>query len=152
MSVQDDERERELVRMFNLEWDSDHQRGGTDAVLKININQKEYSLAVEVKSTTGETVSTARDVGITHIEKWRKKLFVIGFYTSDARRPELKSSLCLTPIDMEPWITSVEQKILIDFKLAQLASKHLSLSDLFEICGEKEYYELADAKSLHKQQ
>jgi hypothetical protein len=28
MSVQDDERERELVRMFNLEWDATHQRAG----------------------------------------------------------------------------------------------------------------------------
>lgn len=152
MPVQDDERERELVRMFNLEWDPAHQRGGVDALLDIEVDGKSYRFEVEVKSSTGSTVSTARDVGMEHIQKWRRKLFVLGFYSREARRPELQHCLCLTPIDMEPWIASIEAKILIDFKLALRASRRLVLADLFEVCGEQETYSLEDAKRLHKQQ
>ena len=83
MSVQDDERERELVRVFNLAWDPAHQRAGVDAILDI-----------EVKSTTGDTVSTARDVEVEHIQRWRRMLFVIGFYTKEARRrPNIRQRL-----------------------------------------------------------
>jgi hypothetical protein len=53
---------------------------------------------------------------------------------------------------MEPWIASVEAKISTDFKLARLASRRLVLSDLFEVCGEKDAYSIEDAKRLHKQQ
>jgi hypothetical protein len=152
MPVQDDERERELVRMFNLDWDPAHQRGGVDAVLEITAGERRYRLEVEVKSTTGSTVSTARDVGMEHIRKWRRKLFVIGFYSREARRPELLKCLCLTPVDMEPWIASIEAKMQIDSKLALLSSRRLTLDDLFDVCGQKETYSLDDAKRLHKQQ
>ena len=152
MSVQDDERERELVRMFNLDWDPAHQRAGVDALLDIDVDGRPCRLEVEVKSSTGTTVSTARDVGMEHIQKWRRKLFVIGFYSKEARRPELQRCLCLTPIDMEPWIASIEAKILIDFKLARHASERLVLADLFDVCGKKETYSLDDARRLHKQQ
>jgi len=152
MPVQDDERERELVRMFNLDWDPAHQRAGVDAVLEVDVDGQSFRFEVEVKSSTGSTVSTARDVGMEHIQKWRRKLFVIGFYSKEARRPELQHCLCLTPFDMEPWIASIEAKILIDFKLALRASRRLVLADLFEVCGEQETYSLEDAKRLHKQQ
>ncbi len=152
MPVQDDERERELVRMFNLDWDPAHQRAGVDAVLDVDVNERTYRFEVEVKSSTGSTVSTARDVGMEHIQKWRRKLFVIGFYSKEARRPELVHCLCLTPLDMEPWIASIEAKILIDFKLAQRASGRLVLADLFDVCGKRQTYSLGDAKRLHKQQ
>lgn len=152
MPVQDDERERELVRVFNLDWDSAHQRGGADALLDVRIDGKTYQFEVEVKSTTGTTVSTARDVGMDHIQKWRKMIFVIGYYTKEARRPELKSCLCLTPVDMEPWIASIEQKISTDFKIADKASHRLTMLDLFDVCGEKKSYSIEDAKKLHKMQ
>lgn len=152
MPVQDDERERELVRLFNLRWDPAHQRAGVDAVLPLEVDGRRYNFDVEVKSTTGSTVSTARDVGMDHIQRWRRMLFVVGFYTKEARRPELLRCLCLTPVDMEPWIASIESKILIDFKLANRSSMKLDLEDLFDVCGEQETYSVADAKRLHKQQ
>ena len=152
MPVQDDERERELVRMFNLEWDPSHQRAGVDALLHVNIDGVPIAFEVEVKSSTGETVATARDVGLDHIEKWRRKLFVIGFYTKEARRPELLRCLCLTPIDMEPWIAEIEEKTLVDFELARLTPSRLTMPDLFKICGKKESYTIEDAKRLHKRQ
>lgn len=152
MPVQDDERERELVRMFNLDWDPLHQRAGNDAILDIQVKDRSYRFEVEVKSSTGRTVSTARDVGMEHIQKRRRKLFVIGFYSRTAGRPELQHCLCLTPLDMEPWIASIEAKISIDFRLAHLASRKLELADLFEVLGEQDTYSVTDAKRLHKQQ
>ena len=76
MPVQDDERERELVRMFNLNWDPAHQRAGVDAVLDMEVNGQRVRFDVEVKSSTGTTVSTARDVGMDHIKKWRRMIFL----------------------------------------------------------------------------
>ena len=152
MPVQDDERERELVRLFNLDWDPGHQRGGVDATLTLQTAEVTCRFDIEVKSTTKETVATARDVGMDHIRRWRTMFFVIGFYSREARRPELLHSLCLTPIDMEPWIRSVEKKIQIDFRLAERASRRLTLDDLFEVCGQQESYSVQDAKQLHKQQ
>jgi hypothetical protein len=152
MTVQDDERERELVRMFNLDWDAAHQRSGVDAILNWQVGGRACQFEVEVKSSTGTTVSTARDVGMEHIARWRSMLFVIGFYTREARRPELRHCLCLTPVDMEPWIASIESKIMPDFKLAQLGSRRLDVSDLYEICGRQDTYSIEDAKRLHKQQ
>lgn len=152
MPVQDDERERELVRMFNLEWDPSHQRAGVDAELFLSIGGENLRFEVEVKSTTGNTVSTARDVGMEHIKRWRRMMFVIGFYSREARRPELQKCLCLTPSDMEPWIASIENKILVDFKLADRAAKNLELDDLFDVCGDQSTYSLDDAKRLHKSQ
>jgi hypothetical protein len=152
MPVQDDERERELVRMFNLDWDPAHQRAGVDATLALDVDGRRVAFDVEVKSTTGGTVSTARDVGMEHIERWRRMLLVIGFYSREARRPELQRALCLTPIDMEPWIASIEAKIRVDFRIAALAARRLDMPDLFEVCGEQPSYSIEDARRLHKQQ
>lgn len=151
MTVQDDERERELCRLFNLTWDPAHQRGGTDASFTIDVRGRRYQVPVEVKSSTGETVATARDVGMEHIAKWKRVMWVIGFYTQ-VRRPELISMLCLTPADMAPWIGEIEQKIEPDFLLAQRTSRLLTLDDLHAICGEQQAYDVADAKRLHKMQ
>ena len=152
MSVQDDERERELCRTFNLSWDPAHARGGEDAHMIVSLKGHKYRLAVEVKSTTGDTVSTARDVSMEHIARWRSMFFIIGFYTRGSKRPELIRSLCLSPIDMEPWIDTIATKIEPDYKIAKLASHRLEMADLFEVCGEKPAYSLDDAKRLHKQQ
>lgn len=152
MTVQDDERERELVRLFNLKWDPAHQRAGVDAILPVTIGETDHLLEVEVKSTTGSTVSTARDVGMDHIGKWRSKLFVIGFYSKEARRPELLRSLCLTPADMAPWIDAIEAKIAIDFRIAEKSSRALTESDLLDVCGAKPHYTVSDARSVLKQQ
>jgi hypothetical protein len=152
MPVQDDERERELARLFNLVWDPSHERSGTDAFLDLAVDGNRYRIEVEVKSTTGDTVSTARDVGLEHIAKWRSKFFVIGYYTKDARRPELRHALCLSPADMEPWIASIEEKIRADFELAARAERHLTVEDLHAICGKKDVYTVDDAKRLHKNQ
>lgn len=120
--------------------------------MELVVDGEKYRLAVEVKSTTKGTVSTARDVSIEHIGRWRSMFFVIGFYTREARHPELVRSLCLTPNDLEPWISSIADKIEPDFKIARLASRRLELGDMFDVCGTKPGYTIGDARRLHKKQ
>ncbi|OIJ42298.1 hypothetical protein [Massilia timonae] len=151
MTVQDDQRERELCRTFNLHWTPGHERGGTDATFKIKIGDRTLLVPVEVKSTTGSTVSTARDVGIEHIRKWRSHFWIIGYY-SRGGRPELQKTLCLSPNDIEPWVASIEQKILPDFQIAASAARRVQMADLYAICGEKASYTISDARKLHKNQ
>ncbi|WP_119964059.1 hypothetical protein [Simplicispira lacusdiani] len=153
MTVQDDERERELVRMFNLDWDPEHQRHGVDALLRnIEVDGRRYQFEVEVKSSTDFSIGTARDFGMEHIRRWRSMLFVLGFYSKVRGRPELQKALCLTPMDMEPWIAEKEAQILIDFRLAARAPLKLELDDLFAVVGEQVTYSIGDAKKLHKLQ
>jgi hypothetical protein len=150
--VQDDAREQELVREFNLHWDPDHQRSGVDATLDIGIGPKTFRIDVEVKSTTSKGVSTARDVGIDHIQRWRRMFFVIGTYEKRGHRLALQRSLCLTPLDLEPWIAGLESYIAPDYLIAQRASARLDLPDLFVICEKQATYSVDDAKKLHKRQ
>ena len=152
MTVQVDVRERELCRALGLSWNQAHARGGEDAVLTLDVAGVGCRLSVEVKSTTGKTVSTARDVSMEHIKRWRTKLFVIGFYDHQDKRPELLRVLCLTPEDMAPWIDGIAAKIEPDYKIALRSSRHLDLTDLHDVCGKKLAYSIAEAKRLHKAQ
>ncbi|MGF6409399.1 hypothetical protein [Paraburkholderia sp. MM5482-R1] len=153
MTVQDDERERELSALFGLDWDPAHERHGVDGVLTdIAVNGAIYNFEVEVKSSTDFDIGTARDFGMAHIERWRKMLFVFGFYSKERGRPELQRCLCLTPVDMEPWLSGKEAQMLIDFKLAARVPRSLDLEDLFAVCGEQDAYSVEDAKKLHKKQ
>lgn len=151
MTVQDDARERELCRLFNLRWNREHKRDGTDAHFSVEVGGDSIEIPVEVKSTTGTSVSTARDVGMPHIKKWRSQFWVIGYYTKSSS-PDLKDSLCLTPNDIEGWVASIEKKILPDFMIASCAARRIEMSDLISICGDKEHYTIGDAKLLHKKQ
>lgn len=153
MTVQDDERERELCALFGLAWDASHQRHGVDALLKnVVVEGRTYEFEVEVKSSTDIDIGTARDFGMEHIKRWRRMLFVFGFYSKVQGRPELQRCLCLTPVDMEPWIVKKEAQMQIDFRLASRMFRKLELEDLFVVCGEKQTYSVSDAKQLMKSQ
>lgn len=153
MTVQDDARERELSALFGLDWDAAHERHGVDALLTdVVVDERTYQFEVEVKSSTDLDIGTARDFGMAHINRWRKMFFVFGFYSKTRGRPELQRSLCLTPVDMEPWLARKEAQMLIDFKLASRVPRNLELLDLFTVCGENETYSVEEAKGLHKQQ
>lgn len=107
-------------------------------------------IPIEVKSTTRDSVSTARDVGLDHIQKWRTRVWIFGFYNpSGTQRVKL---LCLKPSQMREWIDKIESYILPDFAIGKQASQSLTLEDLFVICGEKDLYTIQDARKLHKRQ
>ena len=126
------------------------ERSGVDAYLDFNANGRRYSMPIELKSTTVGSVSTARDVGLDHIEKWRSRVWVFGFYNSSGRT--LEKVLVLGPDDMEPWISRIERYIAPDFMIGERAAAKLVIDDVHVICGEKEVYTLEDARALYKRQ
>ena len=69
--IQDSVREEMLMELFGL-MDSGEGRIGADAVDK---NGRRF----ELKSGTKKSVTTARDIGLHTLEKWRGKHWLIGF-------------------------------------------------------------------------
>ena len=145
MAVQDDRREIEICNLLGLERGT--TRSGVDAYYS---SKNKKCISVEVKSTTTGSISTARDVGIDHIKKWRDRVWVIGFYSSTGTI--LERLLILGPSQMEEWIAKIEEYILPDFLIGKKSSQYLNLNDLYEICGKKTKYSLLDAEKLHKRQ
>lgn len=125
-------------------------RSGVDAYFDFDEAQVTRSCPIELKSTTTGSVSTARDVGLKHIEKWRSRIWVFGFY--DRSGTDLERVLTLGPDSMEAWIGKVESYILPDFEVGRRAAAKLDRSDLDIIFGRKRKYALEDAQALMKRQ
>ena len=148
MTVQDDEREVETREIIGLR--KGKGRSGVDAYMDFASSGRPYAVPIELKSTTVGTVATARDVGRDHIEKWRSRVWVFGFYGPGGSA--LESLLVLGPDDMEPWISRIEAYMAPDFMIGERVAAKLEMDDLHVICGEKDAYALEDAKALYKQQ
>ncbi len=148
MAVQDDRREREMCRILGLR--EGVGRSDVDAFLDFEALAKAYAVPIELKSTTNYSVSTARDVGTSHIAKWRSRVWVFGFYNSSGT--DLQKILTLGPVDMEEWIGKIESYIAPDFAIGQRIAEKLDFEDLHIVCGEKHKYNLHDAMILHKRQ
>ncbi len=142
-SFQDDVRELAMCELFRLRKDALESRSGVDAFLDFN----GMSIPFELKTTSTGPVTTVRDFGTDHIEKWKGKHWLIGFFHKGNNY-----YLYGSPCAMEPWIKSKESYIAPDIKLASLTASNLSLKDLFDTLGEKTKYTLEDAKSLQKKQ
>lgn len=150
MSVQDDARENELIALFRLR-KADTSRGGVDAVLDLPDGT---SVPFELKSTTTGNVTTVRDFGSDHIEKWSGKHWLIGLYSPVGGAQTLTGSLYASPAQMRDWIEEKRLYIEPDFRLAELAPTYLTLDDLNEVLdlGDQDSYSLRDAYRLHKRQ
>ena len=148
MAVQDDSREKEMCQLLDLR--EGEGRSEVDAFFDFEENERVHSAPIELKSTTTGSVSTARDVGPTHIAKWRSRIWIFGFYNSSGT--SLRQLLVLGPNEMESWIGKVEQYIKPDFAIGDRVAEKLDFDDLYVICEEKSKYSLEDAKSIHKRQ
>jgi hypothetical protein len=146
MAVQDDARENELRELFGLDIPKDHSRGGTDAVLALNGQEIQF----ELKSTSRGSVTTVRDFGMDHVQKWEDKHWLIGVY--DSKGKELKYSLYGSPQAMSSWIQEKKEYISTDFNLANVIDRVLGLPEMYDVIGRKEIYSLEDAQALQKRQ
>lgn len=145
MPAQDDVRENKLVDLFNLDRPPNHVRHGVDALLHVGDLEYEF----ELKSiTTGGGLTTVRDFGRDHIEKWKTKHWIVGVYSGN----DLVLCRYGSPQAMAPWIAEKWEYIRPDFELAQIAPHRLTLQDMFSVIEEKELYTLEDARRLHKLQ
>lgn len=137
--VQDDKREKELIALFDLT--SVTGRGGIDAELEIDNEVIQF----EVKSTTRQLVSTARDIDLSLINRWLPQHWIIGFYN---QQQELEYCVHATPEYMQPWIKSLEETLLRNLKLFDALLNRVDNSLVCEIVGEKESYSKEDVKNL----
>lgn len=147
MAVQDDQRELAQIELFGLSKPEGEGRSGIDAILRLDDGKE---VLFELKSMTDRSVTTARDFGHDHIEKWRNKHFLISKFSRSGAAIEY--TIYGGPSQMEPWLKQKEDYIAPDYKISGLAPSRLIMEDLFEVVGEKEVYTLQDAKALHKQQ
>lgn len=146
MAVQDDRRENEMRKLFQLAKDDAEGRSGTDATLVID----GHTIPFELKSSTEDSVTTVRDFSMDHVIKWRNKHWLFGFYEKDGI--SLKYCLYGSPEMMRPWISMMEAYIAPDLALATLLPKRLTLEDMFHVCGKKEKYSLEDVMRIQKKQ
>jgi len=144
-NFQDDLREQEMINLFDLIKDENEGRSGIDAFLELN----RTNISFELKTTSSKSgsVTTVRDFGYDHIQKWQNKHWLFGFYKEGKASYKYGS-----PALMQSWIKKKEEYIKPDFQLAKIASKNLTLEDLYLVLGEKESYSIEDAKSIQKRQ
>lgn len=144
MSFQDDQREEETRKLFELKKGENEGRIGVDAFLQKDGKTIEF----ELKTTSTGSVTTVRDFGPDHIEKWKGKHWLIGVYAKGKPKYFLYGS----PDDMKAWIDEKASYVKPDFDLAKIISKKISLEDMYLILGKKEKYTLEDAQRLQKKQ
>jgi len=149
MPVQDDAREQQMVLLFNLVVPEDRKRADIDALLELE--ELEQPLPFELKSTTGNSVSTVRDFGPEHIAKWRDLHWLFAFYGPGGDRTPLYCSYA-SPADMAPWIAEKERYVRPDLVLAQRAPQGVTESDLVQVMGQREAYSQVDARAIMKNQ
>lgn len=70
--------------------------------------------AFELKTTTGGSVSTARDVGLHTIAVWRSKYWIIGFGTNFRGGFLYRGFWIAHPSDLEPWFGDIENRLTRD--------------------------------------
>jgi hypothetical protein len=145
LTVQDDSRENEMRELFKLKKLEDSGRSGVDAVLDVGTER----FLFELKSTTNGSVTTVRDFGLEHIQKWKDKHWLIGLYN---RAQNLQETIYMSPEDMAPWIREKEQYIRLDYELANHAPNLITEKILRELLGNKNQFTLDDAKFIQKRQ
>ena len=143
-TFQDDGRENEAIRLFGLAKDEDAGRNGMDAYLKLDGRRVPF----ELKSASKSSVTTVRDFGPDHVEKWKDKHWFIGFYNKGVVGYYKYGS----PSLMAGWIKDKWDYVRTDFELADLVPSLITIEEMTSLLGEKEKYTLDDAKKVQKKQ
>lgn len=148
MPVQDDERERQMVLLFNLTVPEDRRRADVDALLELD--KRAEPVPFELKSSTGKSVSTVRDFGPDHIVKWRHLHWLFAFYGAGGQH--LRHCYYASPADMADWITDRECYVRPDMVLAEWAPRLVTAETLQQVLGDAETFSLHDARLIMKNQ
>jgi hypothetical protein len=155
VAAQDDAREFEMRTLFNLTRPEEYGRADIDAVLELKgraipADLRGKTINFELKSATGgkPNISTVRDFGFHHVEKWRKLHWLFGIYEGG----RLQYCLYGSPKAMKPWFDQMAAYIGPDVALAEHAPRFIKDSTLSAILGPAGKFTLADARRLMKNQ
>jgi len=125
--VQDDERENYMIDLFGL--DKGIGREDVDASLG--------HFKFELKSTSKGSVSTARDLGYKHLEKWKDVYWIIGNFTNHNNGFEFHDFYLLNPTQMQPWLEKIKNKIYETNKIGEIVINAARLQGIEEEILEK---------------
>lgn len=141
--------------LFNLTRPEEYGRADIDAVLELRGRTvpgalRGRTVSFELKSATGgrPTISTVRDFGLHHLEKWRELHWLFGVY----REGRLQYCLYGSPQAMKPWFDQMAAYIAPDVALAEHAGEFIDDRMLSAILGAKRTFTRSDAKRLMKNQ
>lgn len=155
MAAQDDAREREMRSLFNLTRPEEYGRSDIDAVLELKgraIPQqlRGRTLQFELKSATGgrPNISTVRDFGLHHLEKWRPLHWLFGIYEDG----KLQYCLYGSPKAMKPWFDRMAAYIAPDVALAEHARDFITTKTLTSVLGPQRRFTRDEARQLMKNQ
>jgi hypothetical protein len=160
MPAQDDARENEMRSVFNLTRPEEFGRADIDAILDLEGATvpdafKGRAIPFELKSsTTGvPDISTVRDLGMHHIEKWRSLHWLFGVYARN-KQGDQKLQYCLYggPSKMEAWLDEVAAYAEADYKLAECVPDLMTDSTLTIVLGDAEEFTYDDVRRLLKNQ
>jgi len=155
VAAQDDAREFEMRTLFNLTRPEEYGRADVDAVLELKGRAipetlRGTTVSFELKSATGgrPSISTVRDFGLHHLEKWRRLHWIFGVYSGGT----LQYCVYGSPQAMKPWFDQMAAYIAPDVALAEYAPDLIQERTLAAILGPARKFTLADAKRLMKNQ
>lgn len=139
--IQDDEREKHMIKLFGLVKKTELGRSGIDAFLILGNKE----IPFELKSSSSNSITTGRDVGEAHFQKWSKVHWLIGLSKKNYY-------LYASPKDMSEWINNKKQYVKTDYDILKFIKNKLSLNELYSILGKKDKYDLNDAVKIQKKQ
>lgn len=160
VAAQDDVREREIRTLFNLTRPEKYGRADIDAVLELEGTAipkelQNQEIAFELKSATRgkPTISTVRDFGLHHIEKWRPLHWLFGIY-GPGPDGELRLHYCLygSPARMRPWFDQMASYVGPDVALADTVPDLIGEETLGRVLGGAKEFGYEDARRLMKNQ
>ena len=115
--VQDDNREAALARLLELQRSG--RRIGHDAM-------DEYGNEFELKTTTTQSLSTARDVGIEYLTRMRTQYLIAARGRQTDYGFTFEDIFFLHPTDLEDWIQPLEARLQGDLDVVDRAHDALS--------------------------
>ncbi len=78
-----------------------------------------------MKTTTQSRISTARDVGLNHLKKWRQLYWICSKGNYVNRKFQFAETYFLFPAQLEEWFSKIEASITADDKLFKRVLKLL---------------------------
>jgi hypothetical protein len=118
--VQDDLRQDHMIDLFKLRGVED--REGVDAYFN--------DFAFELKSSSKGSVSTARDLGYNHLNKWKSRYWLIGNFHNTTSGFTFDNFYLITPERMMPWYEKIKEKLdkdklICDYVISVLKKQHV---------------------------
>lgn len=146
--------------LFNLRRAPEAGRSDVDALLELKGRAVPPKLRgrlveFELKSATGgkPTISTVRDFGLHHIQKWRRLHWLFGIYGRDPKGDQvLQYCLYGSPARMKPWFDRMTEYVAPDVALAQHVPDLITDATLSAVLGPESRFTLADARRVMKNQ